>query len=338
MASAPLDMGTTGLDMAIEVEDMAPNVEDMGSAVEDMDPADDRQPLGFEPTPGDHSGVFTSGGFERTFIMRIPPGYDPDGAHPLVFVLHGGNGSGAAIKDSLGFDERADAIGAIVVYPDGIEKNWSDARETTDAFEAGVDDVLFFEEVLDHFEAHLAVDASRIWFSGASNGGLMSQLVACELSERVAAVAPVIALLPSKQVQNCELTRPVSLLSILGTEDPFMTFDGGDSSHDENGLGDGGPVESAQDTESFWAQRNGCGDMPEVTELEPVRPNNETRATLRAYDSCDQGARVHFYIVQGMGHTWPPLPGAVPSLSGPRSPQLDATALIWAFFESAPPR
>ena len=134
MASAPLDMGTTGLDMAIEVEDMAPNVEDMGSAVEDMDPADDRQPLGFEPTPGDHSGVFTSGGFERTFIMRIPPGYDPDGAHPLVFVLHGGNGSGAAIKDSLGFDERADAIGAIVVYPDGIEKNWSDARETTDAF------------------------------------------------------------------------------------------------------------------------------------------------------------------------------------------------------------
>ena len=230
----------------------------------------------------------------------------------------------------LGFDAYTDRDGAIAVYPDGVENNWADGRCTTDASLAGVDDVAFVADLIDHLATHLNVDANRIWATGISNGGFFTQHLACELSERFAAVAPVISALPTAALETC---RPVApMLAIQGTEDAFITFEGGDAGHDRFNLGDGGAIESADTTRAFWAERAGCDPEPVVTALDPVNAQDPTRVTLYAYRGCEAGARIDYYIVSGMGHVWPPDEGTSPRETGATSTQLDATSLVWAFF------
>ena len=331
--SAP-DMSNTG-EMG-DATDMSSGNEDMPAAMDmtdatDMPPA---QPLGFEIAPGDHRGEFTSGGRARTYTLRLPPGYDPEGTHPLLFVFHGGNGSGDQIKMGLGFDAYTDEGETLAVYPDGVENNWADGRGTTDTSLAGVDDVAFVRELIDHLSTHLAVDRARVWVTGVSNGGLMSHRLGCDLADRIAAIAPVIASMASAYTDACAPARPISMLAIQGTLDPFMTFEGGDSSHDARpNLGDGGPILGVIETAEYWARLMMCEETPTITALEPLDPSDPTRVERRLWDMCAQSAIIDYYIVEGMGHTWPPRQSAVPRISGPASSQLDATALIWAFFQ-----
>jgi polyhydroxybutyrate depolymerase len=289
------------------------------------------EPLGWPTEPGDYTLSMDSGGLTRTMEMHVPPQISQGQALPVILVLHGGNGSGARLQETLGFDAYADQDGAIVIYPDGVESNWADGRGTTDAALAGVDDIGFFTDVLDQVALHDHMDAQRVWFTGASNGGIMTHRVACDLADRVAAVAPVISALPTAYVESCQPARPIPMLAIQGTADLFINLEGGDASHDTTGLGDGGLIESAQATAAFWAQHNGCDPEPTVQALEPTSEDDETTVELRTWRGCQGDALIDYYIVHGMGHTWPPLEGAAPRLSGPSSHQLDATALIWAF-------
>ena len=112
-----------------------------------------------------------------------------------------------------------------------------------------------------------------------------------------------------------------------------MTFEGGDAAHDERGLGDGGSIESADATANFWAQKNGCVSEPDVRRLEPVEPDDPTRVELREFRDCDAGAMIDYYVVEGMGHNWPPMEPRFPRIAGPTSPQLNATGVIWQFFQ-----
>ncbi|MGM0558911.1 MAG: alpha/beta hydrolase family esterase [Myxococcota bacterium] len=287
----------------------------------------------FSLEPGVHEGSLVSGDFERTFLIDIPPSYDGSTDIPLLFVFHGGGGSGEKIQGRLGFGAAAEPDGAIVVYPDGIESNWADGRGTTDASRAGVDDVRFVSELIDHLDAHLSIDESRVWATGVSNGGIFSHTLACDLAGRIAAVGPVISAFPTEYKDDCSPARPIPMLAIQGTEDPFMTFEGGDASHDERGLGAGGAIESAEATADFWAQKNGCDPEPNIRRLEPVDPDDPTRVELWEFRNCEGGAQIDYYIVEGMGHTWPPLEARFPRLSGPTSPNINATGVIWRFFQ-----
>lgn len=242
----------------------------------------------------------------------------------------GGEGGAEQYQGTFGFMERARDSGVVVVYPQGIQQNWADGRGTTDAAQEGVDDVAFFRDMVEHFAVHLAVDLDRVWVTGVSNGGMMSHRLACDLADVFTAAAPVIAALPSAHRPQCQPAQPIPLLAIQGTDDPFIPIEGGDTKHDRFQVGDGGDVESASETERFWATQNACEEAPEVERLEPRDPDDTTRVERRVHDACADAVAVHYYIVEGMGHTWPPREGRG-NLSGPRSTQLDATELIWDF-------
>lgn len=317
----------------IDIEDVG--LPDMASDVTDAGEDEGRGP-GFTIAAGTQRGTLESGGRTRNFNVRIPPDYDGQTPLPLLLVFHGGNGEGAMLQNQLGFDAYTDRDNTIAVYPDGVQKNWADGRGTTDASRAGVDDLGFVSDLIDHMTTHLNVDDDRIWATGLSNGGLFTQHLACELSDRIDAIAPVISALPTNALDTCRPGNMLPMLAIQGTEDAFMTFEGGDSSHDQLGLGDGGAIESADVTRAFWAERYGCDPTPQVSELDPVDGQDPTRVTLYAYRGCEVGARIDYYIVTGMGHSWPPNEVVAPRIAGRTSQQLDATALIWAFFNQGP--
>jgi polyhydroxybutyrate depolymerase len=247
---------------------------------------------------------------------------------PLVLALHGRQGQGKNQAQLTGFDAVADAGGFIVVYPDGVERSWADGRGTTPADEQNVDDVGFLTALVDHFIGKFAADRRRVYAAGMSNGAMMSYRLACERADRFAAIAPVAAQMGQRLAERCAPSRPVSVISFVGTADPLVPFEGGEVS------GDRGPVISAAASRGKWAVFNGCEQGPAVTQEPDRAPTDETRVRREVHGSCREGSEVVFYVVEGGGHAWP---GGTRYLRewiiGRTSRDIDASRTAWEFFQ-----
>ena len=137
------------------------------------------------------------GGVERSYQLFVPEGAKPKA--PLVVVLHGRLGSAAQVREHSGFDEEAKKRGALVLYPQGIDRQWSDARQLTlDPKQrvAGPDDVAFILALIDTLIGEGRVDPARVFVAGHSNGGFMALTLLCTHAERFAGVGVVAASLP----------------------------------------------------------------------------------------------------------------------------------------------
>jgi polyhydroxybutyrate depolymerase len=257
----------------------------------------------------------------------VPKGLKP-GA-PLVLALHGRLGQGRNQAKLTGFDAVADEAGFIVAYPDGVSRSWADGRGTTPADRDGVDDVGFLSTLIDHFVEQHGVDAHRVYVTGMSNGGMMSFRLACELSGRIAAIAPVAAQMSEAVAAGCAPSRAVPVMLVVGTEDPLVPFTGGQV------FGDRGAVLSASEVRSRWAQWNGCPAQGPLTELlEDRAPDDGTRVRRELHTGCRDGAEVLLYAVEGGGHTWPGGQRyAREARVGRICRDLDASRAIWGFFQ-----
>ena len=205
---------------------------------------------------------------------------------------------------------ETDSAGFIAVHPQGTGNpaSWNAGACCSPANDNMVDDVGFVRAMLDKLELDLCVDNARIYSTGMSNGGFLSHRLACELSDRIAAVAPVAGV---NGVMTCTPKRPISVMHFHGTADPLVSYTG------SNGL------PGAEQTVSDWAMRDHCTDSP----LESFRKGDSHCIT---YKKCDGGAEVILCTVDNGGHTWPG-GTAIPGL-GNTTTDLSATDAMWDFF------
>ena len=182
-------------------------------------------------TVAPQNSIVTPDGRTRTFHVYVPTSL-PDGPVPLVVALHGGTGSGRQFERSSGFDAQADEHGFIVVYPDGVGagddetqlRTWNAGGCCGPAVRKDVDDVGFVRQLIDEMVERYSIDPARVFAVGHSNGGFMSYRLACELSDRIAAVGLQAGGL---MIDECAPERPGSLLHIHGAEDTNVPLEGG---------------------------------------------------------------------------------------------------------------
>lgn len=296
-------------------------------------PPDQRTYISYQQ--GDYRESITVDGRKRTYLLHIPYGFDTKREYPLLLGFHGGGGSGEKFAGQTGFNAYADKEGFIEVFPDGIEHNWNDGRDTTDAYKAGVDDVKFVRTLVEDLKTKLPIDKKRIYATGVSNGGIFSHRLGCEMGDMFAAIGSVVASLATNLISRCNPSASLSVLAIQGSVDPFMPLEGGDTEHKTLKIGDGGFVESANSTMKFWAIKNKCIPFPITTRL-PLQINDGTWVEQITYAQCVDSTEVRYYIVHGMGHGWPPKRPQAPRLAGPTSQNIDATKVIWEFFSTHP--
>lgn len=280
-------------------------------------------------------------GRQRTYRLYAPASPPPGRRLPLILAIHGGGGTPESMEElSLGrFNELAERHGWLVVYPAAIKfplakPNWNDGRNIQDypAQRTNVDDVGFLSALIDHLVATRNADPHRVYVTGASNGGIMSLRVGCELAEKVAAIAPVIGSLAEPLALRCAPSRPVPMFLINGTADPLVPWNGGDVHFRRKKLG---RVIAVPETARRWAAQNGCDPAPQVTALPDRDPADGTRVRRETYGSCRGGAEVVLYAVEGGGHTWPGgYPYAPEVLIGKTSREFNAGDAIWEFFEA----
>ena len=266
----------------------------------------------------------TVDGTQRRYLLHLPPGYDPAKPTPLIFMLHGGGGS-PEHTGTRDLAEFADAKGFIVVYPEGLTKGWNDGRNIPGR--AQPDDVAFFSAMIDELVRTQHADPKRIYATGMSNGGFMSFRLACDLADKITAIAPVAGSMGEGSFATCKPKRPVPVLMINGTADPLVHFEGGPVAR-RNGRSE--PIQKVVD---FWRNVDHCQDMESTTKLEDRDPNDDSTVTKTWCTSADQKNEVINYTVTGGGHTWPGGPQYFPkALVGPVNRDFNASEVIVDFF------
>jgi polyhydroxybutyrate depolymerase len=277
---------------------------------------------------GNSPGSITVDGHERTYEVHVPGAYKGEQAVPLVVVLHGRGGNGPGTAGLTQFDSVADAHGFLLVYPEGLENSWADGRGATSSDKDGIDDIKFLSELIRKLARNYKIDSLRVFVAGYSNGGFMSQRVACELSSQVAAVGVVAATMGEITASRCHPEKPVSVMLIQGTQDPLVPFQGGPMGKD----GSHGTILSLQKTAGKWAGLDACNSKPEVSTLED-KAGDGTTIRREAFRGCKEGAEVISYTVEGGGHTWPGGKPYLPeSIIGKTSGNMDASEVLWEFF------
>lgn len=207
------------------------------------------------PAPtGELEGTITVRGVERSYVLVVPPTYDPRRPMPLVFVWHGRSGTPAGARGSLHLDEAIHG-GAILAIPRGLPLG-GDPEDTGWELEADGRDVALFDALSARLRADYAIGAT--FTIGHSFGGYMASALACHRGGDGPADVRALASIAGGLASGPCLRGPVSALIVHGRRDEVVPF--------EESL-------AARDT---WRDRSGCAETSH-----PVEP-----AGCIAYDGC----------------------------------------------------
>jgi polyhydroxybutyrate depolymerase len=274
--------------------------------------------------------TLTVGGLNRTYVVHVPEGHDQEHPMPVVLALHGATMNGPMMAWFSGLNRKADEAGLIVVYPNGTGNfssfTWNGGNCCGSAVQNKVDDVAFINALLDDLMGSYPVDRQRIYATGMSNGAVMTYRLASELSDRIAAIAPVSG---SMGTEISRLKRPVSVLHFHGTLDEYIPFLGG---RGKKSISDTQfwPVDHSIRT---WVKSNGCDENPKIDSLS--RSGDELTVTRKTYAAANDGTEVVLVVIEGGGHTWPGMKSPTETL-GKSALNISANDLMWEFFQNHP--
>jgi polyhydroxybutyrate depolymerase len=287
----------------------------------------------------------------RTYVIHLPQGYDSQQHYPVVVLLHGRDQDAAEMARLTHFNEFADRDSIIAVYPNAVNGRWTIGAGQPQAYGRGPyrrrgpygpgypgprrepgqrgeatahpADIPFLNRMLDKIAAHYSVDTRRIYATGLGEGGFMAERMGCNMADRIAAIAVVAATMPKNL--NCVPSRPLPVLTVNGTDDPIVHFDGG---RYKDGLLQ---LLSAEDSAKEWARLNHCSEKPSESKLPSLQKGNkDTKVYL--FDGCHENAQVALYAVKDGGHTWP---GGEQYMTekevGKTSNAINANETIWSF-------
>ena len=255
---------------------------------------------------------FNYDGINRSYIIYLPQSYVQGQKLPLLLSLHGLTQTGAGIMEFSGFNAVADTASFIVVYPDGIGNAWNVG------FSGGstADDVGFLSTLIDTMHAQYNVDLNRIYSTGFSNGGFMSYRLACELGNRIAAIAPVSGTMTVASLAACNPSRPMPVLHIHGTSDFVVSYNGSFGNT------------SVQQVLDFWNDFNNCPGTPVIVNLPDLVAEGST-VQRHTWAPCNEESRVELLKVINGGHTWPGSVGVTGI--GITNRDINASSEIWNF-------
>jgi len=270
--------------------------------------------------------TLVSGGQDRCYYVYAPPAYDFAEPAPVVISFHGFLSNPESQALITGWHKLAAQEDFLVIYPQGkkFPQRWNAGATWGDS---DVDDVQFFRDMLDDLSLVAAVDRSRVYINGFSNGGGMTVRIGCEAADLLAAMGTVAGAVVS--MDECNPSRPVPAMAFHGTADPIVPYEGGQmrgwllrrasrfANAPKHFVG-------AEDWVATWAGGNGCDLTPEII------PQQGDASGVR-YVGCDDDAAVVFFAIDRGGHAWPggwPIPGV-----GKTSQDIDATEELWEFFQ-----
>lgn len=258
------------------------------------------------------TGTLQHNGVSRNYRLHLPPGFDKNKPIPLVFNLHGFTSNAAQQEIYSGMNAVSDKEGFAVCYPNGIGAAWNVGWN----FGSTADDVGFISALIDDLHTKYGFNLKKIYSCGMSNGGFMSYRLACELNNKITAIASVTGSMVKQALDKCDPKRPVPTMEIHGTADAVVSY-----------TGTQGISESIDKILTFWRKNNGCDDDKTIEQVPDIVADNTTSEKW-TFKNCTNGYDVVHFKVNNGAHTWP---GSAIN-NGVTSQDFKASDEIWKFF------
>jgi poly(3-hydroxybutyrate) depolymerase len=223
--------------------------------------------------PASGSTMLDVDGMQRQFIVKAPTEYDASTPHRLIFAWHGLGGTAMMIASTYyGLTSRA-GNSAIFIAPQGLpnaQQNnlaaWGNQNDS---------DITFTRKMLDWAKTNYCIDEKRVFSIGMSNGGMMSNIVGCELGGTFRAIVAMSGGGPKGYAMK-PCVGQVAVWISHGNTDNNVPFSYGQMSRD------------------YWTKQNHCGTM-----TMPAMPGS-----CLEYQGCDADYPVQFCEFAG-GHMVP---------------------------------
>ena len=217
---------------------------------------------------------FEHDGLTRSFQLHIPANYTGETSVPLHFDIHPWHTNAYLMEWMTDMRSASDTSGFILVQPNGIDNSWNAGPKCcSPANEDGVDDVGVIRAIADElFAKGLNIDTNRVFLDGMSNGGYLSNRIACEDQNLVAGIAVVVGSIGYDSVNQCQPSMPVPVLMISGGDDNLA---------------------SREETFNRWLVLNNC--KTSTSESFGV-------FTCETFNDCDAGVETTHCVGAGVGH------------------------------------
>lgn len=256
-------------------------------------------------------------GIKRDFVTYVPVVEDQEHKMPLIISLHGGFATPNGQFHLADFRPIADREKIIVICP--ASKNiWHDGADNK-----GIDDVKFMDQIISYAIKTYNADPERVYIAGISNGGFMASRLACQLSNRIAAIAVVAATM--NEGQGYAPVKAMPVIYMHGSEDPIFSPKGGKKF--------GRTAYSHQQVLKVWVDMDKCNEKPVKTTI-PDKAGDETSIIKEEYGNPTTGIKVVGYTIVNGGHTWPGGWQYLPNfIVGKTTKNLNACKVMWDFFK-----
>ncbi|MFZ4543586.1 MAG: prolyl oligopeptidase family serine peptidase [Saprospiraceae bacterium] len=272
--------------------------------------------------------------YQRKFTVHLPTGYNSATKRALVLNLHGGSGNMANAQGFSKMNPVADQSNFIVVYPQGYGSatpgySWADGRNTT-ADQAGIDDIGFIDKLIGVLIPKYNIDSDKIYICGFSNGAFMVQRLACQSSERFAAMASLGCSMDQVLHKNCKPMKPVPMAFFNGTADPQVPYGGGAMTNPQVI-----PIVPVDSAVKFWVIHNKCKNANPVVQIPDTYPADGSTVEVYNFSNCNCETDVRFFRLINGGHTWPGVYiASQAAVLGKTNLDIQGSVEVWNFFSA----
>lgn len=295
--------------------------------------------------PGNYEFFVEYQGRKRKFYVHVPASYERSRPMPLVLNFHGGGASAEGHRTITKMDGASEKHGFIAVYPRGTRADGNEVKRYQRFWNVGEgpqgtfnsnpiisrsDDIGFVKKILDDVSDKFNIDDTRIYATGFSNGAIFSYYLACHVSDRIAAIAPVAA--PFWNYPgDCQMKRAVSVMHFHGKDDKCAPYNGGPAGCEAGIANEGRIFPSVENSINVWREIDSCSQEPKGT-------YSNGDATCITYSPCAEGTEITLCTMEGAGHTWPGgKPYSIPGFEiGETSYDINANDAMWEFFQKHP--
>ena len=247
-------------------------------------------------------------GIYRQFIIYVPSIYKSSQPTPLIFNFHGRNSNACKQMRYGDFRKISDTANFIILHPQGLKDNsgvthWSLGHSK-------IDDIGFLISLYSHIVSNYNINLDRVYSTGMSNGGYMSYYLACNMSDKIAAIASVSGAMGSFMQLNCRPIHPTPILEIHGTDDVIVPFN-----NIINGI-------------NYWRDYNNCNLIADTTYIPNFNLEDLSTVEHIVYSNGNNNVSTELFKIINGEHTWP----GAKRQKGVTNYDINASIEIWKFF------